>query len=154
MAVPRGGGILGGMERDYRKLRVWQEGHELALLVWRLTGRFPSSERVLADQLRKSALSVPSNLVEGCGRHSLRVFLNHVSIASGSAAELEYQLFFAAELGLIPDEAVRDCGQRIERLRRGIAALHAALGRSAAGRRRPRKRSNRGPEAPTRSATP
>lgn len=87
--------------RPFREPRVWDESHQLRLDVYRATGSFPNDERfALTNQLRRAAYSVPFNIVEGTSRGDAecRQFLR---IALGSAAELEYGLLLALDLGYL-----------------------------------------------------
>ena len=78
---------------NYRNLIVWQKAHELALFIYRLTYKFPMHERyALATQIRRAALSIPTNIVEGYNRKSKKEFVHFIDIALGSLAELEYLL--------------------------------------------------------------
>jgi four helix bundle protein len=90
---------------DYRQLTVWRKAHDLALGVFRLTGAFPACERYgLAAQLRRAAVSVISNIAEGCGRNSNRDELRFFRMARGSASELECQLLLSRDVDLLPAE--------------------------------------------------
>jgi four helix bundle protein len=87
--------------RSFRELRVWEESHQIVLEVYRLTASFPADERfALTSQLRRAAYSVPFNIVEGTARrdNECRQFLR---ISLGSAAELEYGLLLAKDLGYV-----------------------------------------------------
>ncbi len=91
--------------QNYRDLIVWQKSMDLAMTAYRLTESFPSRERFgLAVQLQRSAVSVPANIAEGHERHSRGDFRRHVSIASGSLAELETHLELSVRLGYLSAE--------------------------------------------------
>lgn len=86
--------------RDYKDLHVWQKGMELAKQVYLLTGRFPSEEKYgLISQMRRAAVSVPSNIDEGQARNTTGEFVQFISHAEGSAAELDTQLRLSMDLG-------------------------------------------------------
>lgn len=88
--------------KDYKKLSFWASSHKLAKEVYNITKSFPKSELYgITSQLRRAALSIPTNIVEGCGRESKKELKRFLVIASGSAAEVEYLLFFASEIDLI-----------------------------------------------------
>lgn len=88
--------------RDHRKLRAWDLADQLALAVYRESRSFPADERfALSAQLRRSAVSVASNIVEGCARRSEADFLRFLDIAYGSARELEYQISVAQRLDML-----------------------------------------------------
>jgi len=87
------------MVTSFRDLDVWRLGLELAELVYRCTAQFPKSEIFgLSAQMRRAAVSIPSNIAEGRARKSSREFLHFLSISRGSLAELETQLELAIRL--------------------------------------------------------
>ena len=89
---------------SYRDLTAWQKSMALAAECYWLTAAFPIEERFgLTSQIRKAAVSIPSNLAEGHNRRSRQAFANHVGIALGSQAELETQLALAVTLHLTSD---------------------------------------------------
>jgi len=88
--------------QDFRKLVVWQKSHDLVVTIYRVTRHFPPDELYgLAGQMRRAATSIPSNIAEGCGRGGKGELTRFLQIASGSASELEYQLFLAHEIGYL-----------------------------------------------------
>ena len=93
--------------RSYQELIGWKKGIELVTDVYRLTQKFPKQEIYgLTSQIRRAAVSVPSNIAEGQGRSTTRDFLRCLSIASGSLQELETQLIIASRLNFL-DESFR-----------------------------------------------
>ena len=105
--------------RDFIKLKVWEKAHHLTLQVYRITKKFPSDERFgLTVQLRRAAASVPTNIAEGCGRDSERELARFMSIAAGSASEVEYQLRLACDLNYIQDEEYRELNQQVNEVKR------------------------------------
>jgi four helix bundle protein len=88
--------------RSYRDLLVWQKGIALVKDVYQITASFPGEEKFgLISQMRRAAVSVPSNIAEGQARKSTREFVQFISNAEGSLAELDTQIFLAQELSLI-----------------------------------------------------
>jgi len=86
----------------YRDLLVWQRAMDLVVAAYRLTKAFPAEERyALVQQVRRSAVSVPSNIAEGHGRNHLGDYLRHLSIARGSVMELDTQLLIAGRMGYV-----------------------------------------------------
>lgn len=90
--------------RDHRNLRAFELADELALAVYEATRNFPRDEQFgLTSQMRRAAVSVASNIVEGCARTSEADFLRFLDMAYGSAREIEYQISLACRLGLLKD---------------------------------------------------
>jgi four helix bundle protein len=105
--------------RDFRKLKVWEKAHLFTLQVYKITKNFPSDERFgLTVQLRRAAASIPTNIAEGCGRDSERELARFMSIAAGSASEVEYQLFLACDLNYIQDETYGELNQQVNAVKR------------------------------------
>ena len=115
--------------RDFKGLKVWQKAHQLVLDIYRATQIFPPDERFgLTAHLRKSATSIPSNIAEGCGRQSEAELARFLSIAAGSAAEAEYQLLLARDLGYFPEQQHRDLDARINEVKRMLNSFIQRLG--------------------------
>src|SRR5579864_6153249 len=93
--------------RDHRRLKAFELADRLAVATYHHTRLFPRAEAFgLTSQLRRAAVSIPSNIVEGCARHSEQDYLRFLDMAYGSARELEYQLSLATRLGFLEVEAV------------------------------------------------
>ncbi|MEP7147701.1 MAG: four helix bundle protein [Acidobacteriota bacterium] len=91
----------------YRELIAWQKSMTLVSRVYALSKAFPGNERFgLTSQVRRAAISVPSNIAEGQGRDSIREFLHHLSIAYGSLMEVETQVLIGLDLGYLDKESV------------------------------------------------
>jgi four helix bundle protein len=93
------------MGKPHEQLDAWKESMQLVKVVYELTGAFPAEERFgLVSQMRRSAISVPSNLAEGSARNGGKEYLQFIGIARGSLAELDTQLQIAVMLGFMPAE--------------------------------------------------
>jgi four helix bundle protein len=85
---------------DFRRLQVWQRSGDLVVAVEQVVRRFPRSDRgVVSSQLRRAAISISSNITEGCGKSSRRETIRYLQIAAGSATETENHVLIAAKLG-------------------------------------------------------
>ena len=90
------------MDKPHKKLKVWQLGMEIVMDVYKLTESFPEGEKYgLTSQMRRCAVSIPSNIAEGAARNTKKEFVNFLHIAQGSLAELETQLEISLRLKLI-----------------------------------------------------
>jgi four helix bundle protein len=115
---------------SFRDLRVWQSGMELVIQIYRLSQSFPREEQYgLTSQMRRAAVSVPSNIAEGHARESSKEYLNHLSITQGSLAELQTQIEIAARLDFVEAEAARQILELSAALSRQIFALRNAIAR-------------------------
>jgi four helix bundle protein len=91
--------------RDHTKLKAFELADEVALLVYRITAGFPREELYgLTSQMRRAAVSVPSNIVEGCARDSQADYQRFLTIAFGSLRELHYQLSLSNRLGFLSSQ--------------------------------------------------
>jgi len=112
---------------DFRELSAWRKAHQLALIVYAAAGRLPRSERFgLADQMRRAAVSVVSNVAEGAGRGD-REFARFVTIARGSLAELRSQLLLARDLAFLTEQDWSGCEAPLEEASRMLAGLSRHL---------------------------
>ena len=115
--------------RDFRALKVWQKAHSCVLAIYRYTRNVPKEERFgLTAQLRRAAASVPSNIAEGCGREGERELGRFLSIAAGSASEVEYQLLLAHDLNLLDDDKHRQLDAQINEVKRMLNSFIGKLG--------------------------
>lgn len=109
------------MSRDHRKLNVFTLADQLILDVYAKTATFPAEERFgLCAQVRRPAVSVATNIVEGCARRTTRDYLHFVNIATGSAAETLYLLDLSARLGFLRPEVYRVFDPKYSRLVSGL----------------------------------
>ena len=120
--------------RDYRDLRVWRSAMDLTVAVYRVTSKFPRHETYgLGGQLQRAAVSVPSNIAEGHTREHTKEFLNHISMARGSLAELQTQIEIAQRLGYIEREQSEQTLNDAMTLGRQLSALRNALSKRSKG---------------------
>ena len=90
------------MLKNYKDLKVWQKSYELCLEIYRITAKFPKEERYgLTSQIRRSVVSIPSNIAEGYGRKTTLDYVRMLYISYGSVCELETQILLAGDLDLI-----------------------------------------------------
>jgi four helix bundle protein len=114
--------------QSYKDLNVWQKGIELAKLIYNLTARFPTEERFgLVSQMRRAAVSIPSNIAEGQARHTTGEFIQFISHAEGSVAELNTQLILATELRFCSNDDAHPASELVEHLRRMLNGLRRKL---------------------------
>jgi four helix bundle protein len=114
--------------RHYKDLLIWQRGIGLAKLIYRLTANFPNEQGYgLTSQLRRAAVSIPSNIAEGQARRSTKEFLQFLSHAEGSLAELETQLLLSVELGFSEQTQVEPSLKKIDELQKMTVALKRKL---------------------------
>jgi len=119
--------------RNYRDLKVWQAALQLAVDICRALESFPKHEQYgICSQIRRSAVSVPSNIAEGHQRDSTKEFLQFLSIARGSLAEVETQIIISQELGYFKKEDAEAFLARTSELLRMLQGLQAALRRRLA----------------------
>lgn len=117
--------------RDYRDLRVWQLGMELAVSIYKCTEQFPSDERFgLTNQLRRAAVSVPSNIAEGNARNSTADYLRFLRLSRGSLAEIDTQLLLARRLDYLDDQVSGVLLSKTDDLLRQLTAMYTAIERS------------------------
>jgi four helix bundle protein len=116
------------MSRDHRKLRVFQAADELVEDVYRSTSKFPVAERYgLQAQLRRAAVSVPVNIVEGSARRSTSEYCNFLNIAAGSTAEAWYLADLSGGLGFLDRGDVERLSSKYRALASQLEALQQAL---------------------------
>ena len=114
--------------QDYKKLKVWEKGHALAMLTYKLTKKFPKEELYgLTSQMRRAASSIPANIAEGCGRGSQAELRRFLTIASGSASELDYHAYLSKDLALLSDESYSEIHSHITELRKMLNAFIQTL---------------------------
>jgi four helix bundle protein len=116
------------MLRNYKELKVWQKAYQLCLEVYKITRGFPSDERYgLTSQIRRSAVSVPSNIAEGYGRKTTPEYIRSLYFAYGSNCELETQISLSGDLGYMKAQEKEMVQRNIEEVERMLKALIKSL---------------------------
>jgi len=115
--------------RDHCKLKAFELADELVILIYHITVNFPKEEIYgLTSQMRRSAVSVPSNIVEGCSRESQVEYLRFLEIAFGSLRELDYQFGLSSRLGYVKDRNEKDkCYLKLVEAEKVLAAFIRSL---------------------------
>jgi four helix bundle protein len=114
--------------KGYRDLEVWQRSMKLAKNIYESTARFPGEEKFgLVQQMRRAAVSIPSKLAEGHARLSVAEFQHFVSIAMGSAAELETQVLLSIDLSYLRAEEKNHLLKELEEIRKMLRGLYKYL---------------------------
>ncbi len=110
--------------KDFRDLKVWQRAHQVTLTIYRCTRDFPREETYgMVSQLRRCSSSIAANIAEGCGRSGNAEFGRFLTIAMGSASELEYFLLLACDLHYLSREKHETVAQDVVEMRRMLNRL-------------------------------
>jgi four helix bundle protein len=103
------------MVEDVKELEVFESAHNLVLRIYKLTENFPQDERFgLVPQMRRSAYSIPMNLIEGSNRLNTKEYRRFVGIAKGSAGEISYQILLAKDSGYVSEEIYSEMKEKYE----------------------------------------
>ncbi len=112
------------MYSDTNKLIVWQKSHELVLKIYEITKVFPKDEQFgLTSQIRRAAVSIPSNIVEGKARGSNKDYSRFLMIARGSLEEVKYQMLLARDLKYIDENTYREIYKNMDEVGRLLGGL-------------------------------
>ncbi|MFQ5632009.1 MAG: four helix bundle protein [bacterium] len=114
--------------RNFRSLKIWEEGIAIVKQIYKLAKKLPVEEKYgLKSQVCQSAVSIPSNIAEGCSRNSDKEFKRFLEIAIGSSFELETQLLIIQELAFVSTEEVESIIERLHTEQKMINNLHSKL---------------------------
>ncbi len=114
--------------RDHTKLRAFELADEVAIIIYQVTRDFPKEELYgLTSQMRRAAVSVPSNMVEGCARESQNEYLRFLEIAFGSLRQLHYQFSLAKRLGYLKDDDISNYDSKLVETEKVLGALVRSL---------------------------
>jgi len=116
------------MGKPHHKLNVWKKAIEFVKRIYQITGEFPSEEKFgLVSQMRRSAISIASNISEGAGRNNKKEFNQFLGVAQGSASELETQLIISRELGLLTDQLADEIVKELDSISKMIIGLQRVI---------------------------
>ena len=116
------------MLSNFKELKVWQKSYALCLKVYKMTNSFPREEVYgLTSQIRRAAVSVPSNIAEGYGKRTTLDYVRSLYIAYGSACELETQVLLSNDLGYVKTKEKERFGEKLGEVERMLKALIKSL---------------------------
>ncbi len=116
--------------QDFRKLNVWEKAHALTLDIYLTSRKFPKDELfALTNQLRRASSSIGANIAEGCGRMSQKEFHHFLSIAIGSASEVEYFLILAKDLNYFLQIDYEKLNEQVNEVKRKLISLLKKVGK-------------------------
>jgi four helix bundle protein len=116
------------MEKPHKKLNVWQVAMKVAQMVYKLTNAFPADERFgLVSQMRRAAISIPSNIAEGAARQGKKEFKNFLSMAQGSLSELDTQLELSVLLSYLNQENLKEITEEMLKVDKMLTGLIRSL---------------------------
>jgi four helix bundle protein len=112
----------------FKELKVWQKAIQLVIKIYSHTSNFPKEEMYgIVSQIRRSAVSIPSNIAEGAGRGGKKEFSHFLDIAKGSSFELETQLIISTELGFLNKNNFEDISSELDEIQKMITGLQKNL---------------------------
>ena len=119
------------MDKPHKKLEVWKKSMEMVLEVYQITKGFPGEEKYgLIAQIRRAAVSVPSNIAEGAARNTKREFINYLHTAQGSLSELDTQLELSLGVGYLASESLKPIQDLIQSIDKMLTGLIKSLRRA------------------------
>ena len=116
------------MGRNYRKIIAWQLADKFVIDIYQVTKNFPSEEKFgIVSQIRRAAISVPANIVEGANRRTKKDYLHFLYIAKGSLAETDYFLHLSKKLGYIAADSYKNLKNPCDEVMRTLQGLISAV---------------------------
>lgn len=110
--------------QDFKKIKVWEKSHQLALEIYRLTSSFPNSEMYgIVQQMRRAVYSIPANIAEGSCRKSDKDFSRYLHISLGSANELEYFVLLSKDLNYIDESKYQIFNDQINEIKKMLSSF-------------------------------
>jgi four helix bundle protein len=120
------------MKHNVKELKIWQKSIDLVVDVYKLTAAFPTEEKYgLISQVRKAAVSIPSNIAEGAGRNTDKDFSNFLGISNGSSYEVMTQLIVSQRLNLVSEEEVQPILNKLDEVQKMTYAFQKTLKKAA-----------------------
>ncbi len=114
--------------RNYKELEIWQRSMSLVTTIYKETRSFPDTERYgLTSQIRRSAVSIPSNIAEGCSRSSKKELVRFLEISIGSAFELETQIIISTSTAMLPSSKANIIIKELNEIQRMLNAYRSAI---------------------------
>lgn len=116
------------LKHNFKNLKVWQKSVDLAVKVYEISQSFPSEERFgITSQMRRSSVSVPSNIAEGTAKNTSKSFSNSLDISLGESFELETQAIIANRVGILNIDAFKDLDSDIDEIQKMIIGFKATV---------------------------
>lgn len=116
------------LKHNFKNLKVWQKSVDLAIKVYELTKSFPAEERFgITSQMRRSSVSIPSNIAEGTARNSSKAFSNCLDISLGEGFELETQAIIANRVGIISEEQFSQFNDEVSEVQKMIIGFKTTI---------------------------
>jgi four helix bundle protein len=116
------------LKHNFKNIKVWQKSVDLAVKVYQMTTTFPSEEKFgMTSQIRRSSVSIPSNIAEGSARNTSRAFTNCLDISLGESFELETQAIIAHRVGLLEQELFDSMNQDIDEIQKMIIGFKSTI---------------------------
>lgn len=116
------------MKHNFKRLTIWQKAREFVKSIYEISQQFPKEEQYgLNAQIRRAAVSIPSNIAEGCGRSTNKQLVQFLGISTGSSCEVETQLYLAHDLEFIDEAELKEILLQSEELRKMIVGFSNRL---------------------------
>lgn len=110
--------------KDFREIKVWQKSHQLVLNIYKISCTFPNDEKFgLISPIKRAAISIPTNIAEGCGRNSDPDFARFLEIAYGSANEVDYLLTLSKDLSILDNQSYRNVNTDLMEVKKMLSSL-------------------------------
>ncbi|WP_113923459.1 four helix bundle protein [Cognataquiflexum aquatile] len=116
------------LKHNFKNLKVWQKSVDLAVKVYEISQSFPSEEKFgITSQMRRSSVSVPSNIAEGTAKNTSKSFSNSLDISLGESFELETQAIIANRVGILNNDAFKDLDSDIDEIQKMIIGFKSTV---------------------------